>query len=188
MELPRASQPREAFLNDQEERAFHAAALAHSDGQERLTRLSRFVAIALNAAARKEAITSLTWDRVDFVSGTINFAEAGRQLTNKRRALVPISKRLMPILQRAYAERTSEYVLDHSGSIRTTYENWVAKTPWSHIHPHDLRRTWATLAAQSGVPLVTVAEILGDSVEIVVKHYAKYVPGAAKAAIDVRGD
>ena len=188
IELPRSSAPREAYLNDEEERAFHAAALALSDGLPRLTKLSRFVVIALNTAARKTAIERLRWDQVDLVAGHINFSQQGEQAHNKRKALVPISKRLMPLMQRMYAEKKSDYVLDAPTDIRKAYEVWARATPWSHINPHDLRRTFATLAAQRGVPLVAIAEVLGDSVGIVMKHYAKYIPGAAKAAVDARED
>jgi len=124
---------------------------------------------------------------VDLVAGHINFNQQGDQAHNKRKALVPISKRLMPIIQRMYDERKSDYVLDAPTDIRKAYEKWVRATPWKHINTHDLRRTFATLAAQAGVPIVAIAEVLGDSVVVVMKHYAKYIPGASKAAVDARG-
>lgn len=128
----------------------------------------------------------LTWDRVDFSAGVINFAVAGDQAHNKRRALVPISRRLRPILERAYAERKSKYVLDSAGAIKTTWNRWIATTPFQHVNPHDLRRSWATLAAQAGVPIVDIAQVLGDDPATVLKHYAKHVPGAALAAVNAR--
>jgi len=140
--------------------------------------------LALLSAARKETIVNLTWDRVDWDAGTIDFREPGEQLTNKRKTVVPISKRLRPILQRAWEERTGDYVLDTPASIRSSWETFIARTPFAHITPHDLRRTFATLAVQSGVPLVDVAAILGDSIQILMKHYAHHVPGAAQAAVD----
>jgi integrase len=186
IELPRKSQSKETYLTRSQAEHFLDLALAHSAGKKRLTRLTRFVFIALTTAARRDAILGLRWDRVDWDGNTINFQEPGEQLHNKRRVIVPISKRLRPILEQAYRERKpgNPFVLDERASIRKTWETWVKKTPYPHICPHDCRRTWATLAVQAGVSIVDVAAILGDSIEIVLKHYAKHVPGMAQKAVD----
>jgi integrase len=184
IELPRASQSKETYLTRSQADVFLDLASKHSEGQPRLTRITRFVWLAMTTAARKQAITGLTWDRVDWDALTIDYQEPGLQLHNKRRVLVPIAKKLEPILRQAYEERTSDYVLDHPGSIRTAWETWIATTPFYFLNPHDCRRTWATLAAQAGVPLIDIAAILGDSVEIVIRHYAKHVPGAGRNAVD----
>jgi hypothetical protein len=183
IELPRASQTREIYLTRTEADHFLELAMAHSEGR-RLSRLTRFVAIALMTAARTSAVRGLTWDRIDWDAGTINFQEPGEALHNKRRVIVPISKRLRPILEQAYQERKEKYVLDHSGEIKKTWRTWITKTPYAHVSPHDLRRTWATLAIQAGVSIVDTAAILGDTPEVVLRHYAKHVPGMARAAID----
>lgn len=184
IDLPRPSAPRRVYLNDQEERDFYQLALAQSG--QRLERISIFVALALDTAARRDAIVSLTWDRVDFHASTIDYNEPGMAQTNKRRALVPISKRLRPILERAYQERTNEFVLFSDADIRPQWERWIKTTQFQHIHPHDLRRTFATLNIQAGVPLVNVAAILGDDVKTVLIHYGHFVPGNAQAAVDAR--
>jgi integrase len=185
IKLPPASKARHVYLPEADEIAFHRAAMAHSNGCRRLTRLSRFVALALCTAARKESIETLMWKQVDLVAGVIDYRGAGVE-TNKRQAVVRISKRLLPILQRAWDERKTEFVLDHDGSIRSQWRTWIETTPWEHIHPHDLRRTWATLATMHGVPIAVVAGVLGDTVATTLKHYAVFVPGASQDAVDVR--
>lgn len=185
IKLPPASEARHVYLHEQEEIAFHAAAMADSNGKKRLTRVSRFVAIALCTAARKESIEHLQWKQVDLVGGTIDYRGDGVR-TNKRQAVVRISKRLRPILERAWDERTGPFVLDHAGAMKQTFGHWLRKTPWTHIHPHDLRRTWATLAVMHGVPIAHVAGVLGDTVETTLRHYAVFVPGAGQDAVDVR--
>jgi len=47
-------------------------------------------ALAFTTGARKGSILSLTWDRVNFQTGMIDFHEPGRRLTRKRRSIVPI--------------------------------------------------------------------------------------------------
>lgn len=186
IELPRPTQARRVYLADADERAFYRLALAHSDGSRRLSRLARFVAIALDTGARAGAIRGLTWGRVDIAAGRIDFHEAGRQVHNKRRSLVPISRRLRPVLERALKERKTGFVLDHPGEIKKTWQRWIATTPHPDLHIHDMRRTWATLTISHGVSVVTVASILGDDPATVLKHYAQFIPGEAQTAVDVR--
>jgi hypothetical protein len=185
IDLPKPSQPRRNYLKKNEEADFHARAMALSNGCERLKRLSLFVAIGLCTGARKEAIETLTWQQVDLVAGVINFREEGRTLSNKRRAIVPISSRLLPILQRAYDQRVNEYVLDNPGAIRKSWERWVVTTPYK-ISPHDMRRTMATLSLQAGVSPAQVAAILGDTIDVVLSHYLSELPEATLDAINKR--
>lgn len=187
IELPRAGEARHVYLNAIEESEFHALAMGDSIGKARLTRLTRFIGIALDTAARASAIIGLTWDRVDLAGGYIDLREEGVAVHNKRRALVPISKRLRPMLERAWRERKSVYVLDNNGTLRYAWAAFMRENPqFAHIHPHDLRRTFATLAVQAGVPIVNVAQILGDDPTTVLRHYAHFVPGAAQDAVDRR--
>ena len=127
----------------------------------------------------------MTWDRVDLASGLIDLRDPTRHATKKRRAQVPISARLRPLLERAKREAISPYVLD-GGSIRKAWTTWVMSSSFPHITPHDLRRTWATLAARAGVPLWDIAAVLGDTVEVVTKHYAIHQPEHLRSAIDAR--
>jgi integrase len=54
-----------------------------------------------------------------------------------------------------------------------------------HIRPHDLRHTYATLAIQAGVPLLTVSRQLGHaSFGITVDLYTHAVPGSNRAAAE----
>lgn len=185
VDLPPDSPPRDIWLDEAQEAEFYQLALADSHGKKRLTRLTRFVAIALDTAARTGAIEGLTWDRVDFKAGVIDFREPGRRITKKLRVTVPISSRLRPVLEQAFAERVGVYVIDR-GDIKKCWGTFVASTPYPHIHKHDLRRTWATLAARAGVDLFQIAGVLGDDIKTVMKHYAKHQPGHLRAAVDAR--
>src|SRR5665811_1226180 len=100
--LPPQSQPRELFMDEQQEAEFYFQAMDHSKGQSALTSVSIYVALAMNTAARKSAICGLTWDRVGLVRKLIDYREPGRLVSKKRRVAVPINSRLLPILERAY--------------------------------------------------------------------------------------
>ena len=53
--------------------------------------------------------------------------------------------------------------------------------------PHDMRRTWATHAAQNGVSLWDIAGVLGDSPVVVANHYAHHCADHLRGAVDFRG-
>ncbi len=79
-----------------------------------------FVALAMLTGARKGSILALTWDRVHFDSGLIDFQEPGRSLPVKRRAVVPIAPALRKELEEAGRHRTRDYVVEWNGK-RITY-------------------------------------------------------------------
>jgi integrase len=105
IELPEKRDSKERWLTPEEADQLCAATppetKAAEDKPARLTRGYRFVAIALNTAARRRAIEQLTWFQVDFERRMIRFAKDGEKKTSKRKATVPISDELLPILERA---------------------------------------------------------------------------------------
>ena len=185
IELPSQSPRKELFLDENQETEFHAFAMGDSIGEKRLTRVTRFVAIALDTSSRKGAIETLTWDRVDLKHGLIDFHVTGAKITNKRRVKVPIADRLMPVLERAYKERISEYVIDE-GAIRKSYDTFRERTPHPWVTPHVMRHTWATLAARAGVALWDIAGVLGDNEATVRKHYLHHCPEHLRGAVNRR--
>lgn len=150
----------------------------------RLGRLYRFVMIAKNTAARRRSIESLMWSQVDFDLNRIHFLPPGARQTGKRRVSVPISRELRPILERAFAEKTGLYVLDHSGSIRKQFERAVERAGLEGVTAHTLRHTWATWAAQRRVPMFEIAGVLGDNMATVTQNYAHHHPDHLQAAVD----
>lgn len=57
------------------------------------------------------------------------------------------------------------------------------KKPIKRITPYGFRHTFATLSLISGLPVKLVAEIMGDTVESVLEHYAHVTPGLTKDAL-----
>lgn len=187
IEMPPEPEPRDRWLTDDETvRLLDAAAGgARMSPDARLSRCYRFVTIARLTGARKRAIEELTWFQVDFDKRVINLNPEGRQQQRtKRRPTVPIADALMPILRRARKEAISIYVLDHKGSIRKTFETAVVNAKLEGVHPHVLRHTWATRAAQSGVPMWEIAQVLGDTVQTVTKRYLKHCPEHLRHAVN----
>lgn len=189
---PPAPRSKDRWLSIEEEAALIASCPIppeenDKDGNpRRLTRIYRFIILAADTAARKEALTSLTWFQVDFDAGTIALNPADRLQTKKRRSVVPMSRRLRSVLERAFREKQNGYVLDHNGSIRTSFEGAVARARLEKVTPHTLRHTWATRAARAGVPMIDVADMLGDDLRTVEKNYRHQSPAHLKGAADWR--
>ncbi len=196
-DLPEKGDPRDRWLKTDEIVKLFAAARRLSKG-DRLSRGERFLWLALETAGRVQALLDLTWDRVDFETGMISLSVPGRKKTKKRRADVPMSKALRPILLRAYAERTGDLVLDTKLPVWTTLQHIAieaglapkqsirrgAKPTATGISPHVLRHTAATHMARRGVSLFLISKVLGNSISVCERTYAKYAPGDLQGAVD----
>jgi integrase len=54
----------------------------------------------------------------------------------------------------------------------------------ARVTPHTFRHTWATWAAQRGVPLFEIAGMLGDTMKTVEKNYAHHHPDHLRGAVN----
>lgn len=191
IKLPGVSPPRDRWLSFDEADALLAAALVRVDPRspkDKLPRVYRFIALALNTASRKGALLGLQRRQVDMAGGMIHLNPAGRAQTKKHRPRVPISDALRPILERILRETPDNpdaFLLDSDGCIRTAFENAVDRAGLGRdVTPHVLRHTKATWMAQAGVSMFDIAGVLGDSVETVTKTYAHHHPDYLRDAIN----
>lgn len=173
--LPDPSPPRERWLRDDEAERLFAAAEELRNGPH-LSRIERFLWLALETGARRTAIQELRWPQVDFETGVIHYLPEGRAQSRKRRASVPISAVLRPVLERAYEERTNDLVLGFASRVNDPLKAVAAHAKVKGVTPHVLRHTAATRMARAGVPLWLIAKVLGNTIEQVEKVYAKHSP------------
>ena len=196
VELPPAAQPRERWLTfDELERLMEAAAKvwdaetaawrAPREG-DRLPRIHRFIELAYYTAGRKEAIETLQWDtQIDFLHGFVRLNPPGRRQTRKRRSMVPLHPKLLPTLERAFQERTGPHVLDSSGSIRKAFGSAVTRAGLGEdVTPHVLRHTRATHLALRGIALQDIADLLGDTLEVVEHTYRHLSPEHLRSKLE----
>lgn len=180
VELPPKTAPRERFLSRAEaEQLIGAAAAPH---------IRLFILLALHTGARRGAILDLDWGRVDFEHRLIHFRRPGRAETKKRRTTVPINAALIGPLQAAREVAVTEWVIEYkgrkAGNIRHAFENAVKRAGIPYCTRHDLRRTAASWMVMAGVPLKQVADMLGDTVEMMEKVYGRFSPDYLRQAAD----
>ncbi len=178
IEAPSKPPPRSRWLSREEADKLIAAC------KGRHIRL--FVQLALHTAARRGAILSLEWDRVDLERRVIYLALPGRSHGNKRRAVVPINSTLLSALTAAKAVALTDYVVEYGkrpvASVKTGFQNAVALAGLSGVSPHTLRHTAATWMVQAAVPLAEVARYLGDSERMIERVYGHHAPDYLRRA------
>lgn len=187
-DLPPEGAPRDRWLRTPEiQKLLDAARVVSNKMGNRMGRGERFIWLALETAARAEAIRQLTWDRVDFEQWTIDYRLPGRAATKKRRVVVPVSKALREPLLRMYAERLTDQglVLDNDAPVWRSVKVVARNAGLVDVSPHVLRHTAATHMARRGVPLWIIAKILGNTMAMVERVYAKHSPDDLRAAVDM---
>ncbi|MBV1835614.1 site-specific integrase [Acetobacter estunensis] len=171
---PRDSAPRDRYLTKGEARKLlEAAETPH---------VKVFVAVAMFTGARKGSILSLTWDRVNFQTGMIDFQEPGRHLTAKRRSIVPMTNRLREILEEAFRMRECDYVIQFNGrpvpcGLRWSFKKLCERAglSWTPT-PHHLKHSIASWFAMDKVPIDQAADWLATDPQTLRKVYRKFDP------------
>lgn len=173
----RRSKPRDRWLTkDEVRRLLEHVTAPHID---------LFVRLGVQTFARKTAILELTWDRVDWTQGRIDYGEGDG---NKRRAIVPISDSLRPHLERAYEVATCPYVIEYGGhhvrDVRTGLDRAARLADVGHVHPHMLRHTGITWAVMAGRSLGEVARMAGTTEAIIERVYGHHHPDYLRGVAD----
>ena len=139
-----------------------------------------FLRIGFATAARKEAISDLTWDKVDFTNNTIDFGEVSH---NKKRPLIGMTPELKKHLQDAYAVRCCNYVVEYRGKRAGDVKKGIAAAakaadlPWftSHYMKHSFVTWLATERSADGVDrrmtVEDIANLVNTSANTLRKHY-----------------
>lgn len=145
-----------------------------------------FTVIGLQTGARTEAILELTWQRVDFEEGKVDFRfHTGSR--RKGRAVVPMSTTLRSALKNAHQDAATPWVIEYGGkkisSIKTAFRAAVKKAGLTDVTPHVLRHTAGRWMAEAGVSMTEIAAFLGHEDDTITQRvYAKYSPNALKGA------
>lgn len=163
-----------------------------------------FVVLLFATGARHTAILELTWDRVDFDKGTIQYDEdiprnPMDKSYRKGRATVPMNRTAREALTTAKAGRQTDYVIEHGGKplkeCREGFANAVARAkldgphPDGKITPHIIRHTVATWLDAKKIADKRAAQLLGhrdeETTKQVYTHASPDVLIEAVEALDV---
>lgn len=181
VELPEDSKPRERWLTRAQEAAHLAAAAAEPNPKVYLITL-----LGLHTAHRAGALCDLTWERVNFETGLIDFRDPRLPQTRKRRTVVPMTAELRRALMEWRVRQGPGQKLVLGYGAKKAYMRWLPRSPHPWATLHVLRHTFATLALQAGRPIWQVAGVLADDVQTVQRTYGHHCPDHLNDTINFR--
>ncbi|MEN6349289.1 MAG: tyrosine-type recombinase/integrase [Syntrophomonas sp.] len=118
---------------------------------------SLFLAL-YHAGLRSQEARSLKWDDIDFGRGYLRVADG----KGGKQRLVPLSSRLLELLQEHRKESTGVFVWDNITSFKTAWNASKRRAGiTSKITPHTLRHAFASHNLEHGTDLKSVQDMLG---------------------------
>lgn len=176
------------ITNGQRETRFHQAA--------RIS-LGQMLELSFNTGMRPGEIKHLKWFDVNFDKETllVRSKKGGRERLRE----VPMNARVKEILTLRAENKTSEYIfpgqkggvlVDYTGTLRASCKR--AGIPYGRNVPngvvfYDARRTAENEMLDAGFSPRDVGEVMGHSIQIMTRHYARATPAGKRAAVESLG-
>ena len=197
-QVPRGqpSKPGEILTWDEVNRLLDAA---------RGDRLEPWLHLMLNTGLRPHEAYELTWEDVDLEALTVTARPRKAKAKVPRVVEIKTSTRsLLAAHKTRMAEErllmASRWPSDHDRlvfrsqagtpldgrNMNRLLKEWLLKAGIEkHIHVYDLRRTAASLAADAGIPVVILADYMGNDPATLEKHYRQPVSPVRKLDVDI---
>ncbi|PKY10979.1 integrase [Acidithiobacillus marinus] len=138
------------------------------------------VLLALTTGGRQAETMGASWSQVDLSRATLQLEETKN---GSRRALHLVGPVLDMLKERAKVRRIDTGLLFPSKvnpkqpvDLRTPWENALKAAGIEGFHWHDLRHTFASMAAMNGASLPELAALLGHKTLAMVQRYAHLSP------------
>jgi integrase len=156
------------------------------------------ILLLILTGARRGEIRSLRWEHVDLERRALFLTESktGKKTIHLNDQAVRILERLPRMAGNPHCFPSGR--ADHGDKGRSVGQHMKdLMTPWRHIRNaaaipdvrlHDLRHSFASVAASEGVPLATLGRLVGHSTLRTTERYAHIFNASARAANDQIGD
>ncbi|GAM11729.1 putative prophage CPZ-55 integrase [Geobacter sp. OR-1] len=184
----REAGPRLRFLSGEELNQF-----LHALKSEKQTVPVRAIKCAIFTGLRsKSEVFSLRWSSVDFESGTVRLLHT----KNGRTRTVALNSPALELLKemRSQAKPECPWVFParcgsgHLVDVRKPLQKILNKAGISDLTPHDLRRTFGSLAVNAGVDIYQVKDLLGHSnVTVTQRVYSHLLQGTLRQSSEIVG-
>ena len=190
-DLPEDNRRIRFLTHSEEARLLNSFLELWEDGAERF----ELVIVAMDTGIRRERMFQLPWKHVNLENHIISVvgAKAGSDRD------IPMTDRVREILERRFATRESHFVfssiqqLDAQATsegarnganfVRRCFKKALAHSGIEEFVWHDLRHTFCSRLAMSGVPLQVIKELAGHSDFKTTLRYAHLAPDNLKAGI-----
>ena len=149
--------------------------------------LEPLVVLALNTGARKGELLSLRWKDVSLAAATLSFP----QTKNGTRRDIPINSEALAALRRLKRFASKERVFGRedrpSFDVRSAWETALKEAEIESFRFHDLRHTYASWAAQSGMDIRRLQRLLGHKTLAMTQRYSHLGPRDLREAVEMVG-
>jgi len=151
--------------------------------------LRNMVVLAINTGLRVSEILKLKLDHVDFHRDVLHI-KATKTDEDREVPLNDVTRQLLTHLVGRAQERGNEYVFTNP-QTKTRYT--TVKTAWltacrraglTDLRFHDLRHTFGTRAADAGVPLNAIRDVMGHKTTAMTERYAHATDEGKRRAVE----
>jgi integrase len=147
------------------------------------------VLFALHSGFRSKEVKGLKWENVDFVNRTLTVVSG--QSKNHERKTIPMSDTVYAMLSEVNKERDSkpeDYVFRSRygrkwKSWRTAWTNACERAGLKDVNFHDLRHSFGSFLAASGVQEHGLMDLLGHKTAAMTKRYIHFADTYRRTAI-----
>ncbi|MGE5445136.1 MAG: tyrosine-type recombinase/integrase, partial [Ignavibacteriales bacterium] len=147
------------------------------------------IVIALNTGMRLGEILGLKWEWIDLKDNYINLPHTHTKANESRKVPAnPVVRKLL--LERKLESGGSEFVFPRMhkdelrGKIQRTFKTACQIARIDNLRFHDLRHTAGTRLGESGVPIQTIAKLLGHATTRMTERYV-HPSDSVKEATDI---
>ncbi|MHC4307276.1 MAG: tyrosine-type recombinase/integrase [Planctomycetota bacterium] len=147
------------------------------------------IIIGLNAGLSQEEIINLKWQNIDLARKTLTTT---REKTSDTRT-IPLNDTALNLLKkRSRLKSISGFVFFNGANkkidrwkLKNVFNRAVKESGIRKFRFHDLRHTFATRLAQSGVDIYKIAKLLGHKDVSTTQRYAHHCPESLRDGVDV---
>jgi integrase len=190
----RVNNARDRWLTLEEEKTLLACCILHPTRKENkidaVYWLQEIVLFALNTGMRQDEILSLEWPNADLFRKTILVVKS----KNGEKRTIPMNQRVFELLKakaRANQNDTKTVFASEAGTkilrrnLMRAFYNAMDRAKIADFKFHDLRHTFATRLAQSGIDLYMISKLLGHKDIKMTQRYSHHHPDSLRNGVEV---
>jgi integrase len=178
-------EPRDRYLSGSEIAALTEALAKHGDQQS-----ANIIRLLLLTGARSGEVLAMRWEDLDLETG--HWTKPAANTKQKKLHRVPLSSAARQLLA-DLAKSDSEYVFPgrsggHRMNVREAWADLCKAAGIKDTRLHDLRHTYASLAASGGSSLPILGALLGHTQVQTTARYAHFLDDPLRAVTDRVGN
>jgi integrase len=174
---------RRRYLSGDELGRLSVALAAHKDKQA-----ANIIRLLLLTGARRSEVLSARWQDIDLEKGV--WAKPGATTKQRTEHIVPLSEAARQLLGELHGNSNQGFVFParsgegHRADVQSAWKAICRKAEIDGARLHDLRHTYASILASSGLSLPVIGALLGHTQPATTARYAHLYDDLLRAAAE----